>query len=116
MGAWVGRPGQVGRQHLVVAGAGPDEPDEARAEHGRGGHCELAAERLDGGEGGFELGAQGVGHGGAVGGEAVEEEVVVVGHGGVVEDGGLAGLAGCEEGYCFCVLFFELGACRGGKC
>lgn len=114
MGAGVGRAGEVGRQQAVVVDAGLDEPDEAGAEHGRGGDDELAAQRLDGGEARLELGADRVGHGRARGRYALEEEVVVVRHGGVVEDGGLAGLAGREEADGLGVLVFEFGAWQEG--
>lgn len=110
VGAGVGGAGEVGGQDAVVAGAGLDEPEEARAEHGGGGDDELAAEGFDGGEGGLEFAAEDVGHGGAGGGDALEEEVVVVSHGGVVEDGGLAGLAGGHEGDGLGVLVLELGS------
>lgn len=111
MGARVGRAGEIGGQQAVVAGAGLDEPQEARAEHGGGGGDELAAQGVDGGEGGLELAAQVLGHGRAGGGDALEEEVVVVGHGGVVEDGGLVGFAGGHEEDGFHVAVFEIGAC-----
>lgn len=110
MSARVRRSGEVSRQQAVVSRTGLDEPDESGAEHGGGGDDELEAEGLDGGEGGLELAAQLVGHGGALGGDALEEEVVVVGHGGVVEDGGLAGFAGRHEEDGLDVVGFELGA------
>lgn len=94
VGSGVRRASEVGREDAEVTGAGFDEPDEAGAEHGGGGDDEFAAEGLDGGEGGLELVAEGVGHGCAGGRYALEEEVVVVCHGGVVEGGCLAGLAG----------------------
>lgn len=110
VGARVRRASEIGGQQAVVAGAGLDEPQEARAEHGRGGGDELAAQGVDGGEGGLELAAQVLGHGRAGGGDALEEEVVVVGHGGVVEDGGLVGFAGGHEEDGFHVAVFEIGA------
>lgn len=110
MGARVGRSGEVRGQQAVVAGASLDEPQEARAEHGGSGGDELAAQGVDGGEGGLELAAKVLGHGRAVGGDALEEEVVVVGHGGVVEDGGLVGFAGGHEEDGFHVAVFEVGA------
>ena len=110
MSTGVGRTGEVGRQDSVVARAGLDKPEEAGAEHGGGGDDELAAEGFDGGEGGLEFFAEDVGHGGAFGGDALEEEVVVVGHGGVVEDGGFAGLAGGHESDSLGVLVLEFGS------
>ena len=80
VGARVRRAGEVGGQQAVVAGPGADEPDEAGAEHGGRSKDELAAEGLHGREGGLELLAQDVGDRGRLRGDAVEEEVVVVGH------------------------------------
>ena len=72
------------------------QPDEAGSEHGVRSGEELALELFEGGEGGRELRLQGlIGLFGALlGGHAAEEEVVVVGHGGVVEKGGKGRLAG----------------------
>lgn len=111
VGAGVGRAGEVGGQQAVVAGAGLDQPHEAGAKHGGGGDDELEAEGLDRGEGGLEIAAEGVGHLGSRGGDALEEEVVVVRHGGVVEDGGLVGLAGSHESNGLGIFVLELGAC-----
>lgn len=80
VGAGVGRAGQEGGQQRELAVLGLDEPDEARAEHGACGDDELAAQGFNGREGRLELFLQRDGDGGWVGGEAVEEEVVVVGH------------------------------------
>ena len=88
MGARVGGAGDVGREKRVLAVFGLDEPDETGAEHGVGGCDEFAAQGVDRGEGGFETALEGRGHGGGVGREGGEEEVVVVCHGGVVEEGG----------------------------
>lgn len=92
--AGIGRAGDVGGEQRKLALLGLDEPDEARPEHGVRGGDELAAQRLDGGEGGLHPLLEGRGHGGRGGGEGREEEVVVVRHGGVVEEGGHGGLAG----------------------
>ena len=74
-----------------------DQPDEARAEHALGGGEELRAEGLDGGEGAGETGDEVAGHGGWGGGKGGEEVVVVPGHAGMVEEGGLVGVAGVGE-------------------
>lgn len=110
VGTWVGRAGEVGGQEAVVAGAGADEPDEARAEHGGGGEDELTAQGLDGGERKLKLGLEGVGHGGPRGCDAVEEEVGVVRHRGPIEDWGLVGLTGRHEGDGLCILVLKFGA------
>lgn len=87
MGAWVRGAGDVGGEERELAVLGLDEPDEAGAEHGVGGGDEFGAEGVDRGEGGFESALKGGGHGGRVGREGGEKEVVVVRHGGVVEEG-----------------------------
>ena len=47
MGPGIRRAGKVCGQHAVVAGAGSDQPNEAGAEHGRGGDDEFATESLN---------------------------------------------------------------------
>lgn len=94
VGARVRGSREVSREDAVVLVACLDEPDEARAEHGGGGEDHFAAEGVDGGEGVGELGGEGFGHGFRVRGDVLEEEVGVVRHGGVVEDGGLGGVLG----------------------
>lgn len=56
---------------------------------------------------------EGFRYGGVVRGEVLEEEVVVVGYRGVVEDGGLRGFVGGYDGYSFGVFIFEFGVCDG---
>lgn len=114
MGTGIRRAGEVGRQDAVLAGARLDEPDEAGAEHGGRGEDEFALQRLDGGEGRLELLLEDLGHGRAGRRDAIEEEVGVVGHGGVVEDGCLVGLAGRHQRNRLGVFIFELGACVCG--
>lgn len=87
--ARVRRPRQVGREQRVLSGPGLvrlDQPHEAGAEHGARGDYHFLSQGVDGGEGALECDPEGVGHGGFGGGEASEEEVVVVRHRGVVED------------------------------
>ena len=50
-----------------------------------------------GGKGSADLLGKGGGHFGGIGGDGAEEEVVVVGHGGVVEKGSMVGGAGVFE-------------------
>ena len=57
----------------------------------------MGAEGLDGGERAGETGDEVVGHGGWRGGQGGEEVVVVPGHAGMVEEGGLVGIAGVGE-------------------
>lgn len=96
--------GEVGRQDAELVGAHvvgvalADEPDEARAKHGVGGVEQVALEGLDAAKGGDELLAEVFGHVlvrvlATLGGDAFKVKVVVVGHGGVVEDGGVFCLA-----------------------
>lgn len=113
VGGGVRRSGEVGGEDGEVGRGGLDEPDEAGAEHCRGGGDEFAAEGLDAAEGAFEVAAEVGGHGVRVGGEVLEEEVVVVGHGGVVEDGGLGGLAGRGDEGGVGVLLLKFGAWNG---
>lgn len=85
--------GEVSGQDLergVHAGVGNlDEPDESGAEHGVGRVDHLAPQGLDGAEGLLEVALEVIGHGDCLLGQAVEEEVVVVRHTGIVEDGGV---------------------------
>lgn len=74
-----------------------DKPDEARAEHGGRGGEESLPERVRGGERRGDLCNHVGRHGGWVGRYGAEEEVVVVGHGSVVEEGGVIGRAGVFE-------------------
>jgi len=106
----IGGTGEVGGEDGELGRGGLDEPDEAGAEHCRGGGDEFAAEGLDAAEGALEIAAEVGGHGVRVGGKVLEEEVVVVGHGGVVEDGGLGGLAGRGDEGRVGVLLLEFGA------
>lgn len=90
---------------------GLHEPYEARAEHGIGGVEERLSEGVHGGEVLVDEGQEGVGGLGldvGVGVEAAEEEVVVEGHGRVVEQGGFHGIAGNvdDEGLDIGVLVF----------
>ena len=117
VGAGVRRAGEVGGEHLVrVWSAGEvrlDEPDEARTEHGRGGLDHLGFEGLDRAERSDQVALEVFGHGDlARWGDAVEEEVVVVGHAGVVEDGGILGFAGGGENNVLEVLGLKVGFCR----
>ena len=66
-----------------------DEPDETGAEHGICGCEEGGAEGFDAGEGGGDSFFEGGGDGGGGGGEGGEEGVIVPGHGGVIEEGGV---------------------------
>ena len=111
VGTGVGASSEIGGEDLVLVGARLDQPDEAGAEHGRGGDNELAAEGLDGGKVELEVVTEGGGHGFAAGADALEEEVVVVGHGGVVEDGSLRRLTSGHDGDRLCVLVLELRTC-----
>lgn len=84
-----GGAGKVGTQQLHLAfRVVLDDPDEAGAEHGVGGLNQLGTEDVEAGEGLFDLGPEGGGWFGPLRGEAGEEDVVVGGHGGVVEEGG----------------------------
>lgn len=85
------------RTAVAARGRVTDQPDEARPEHALGGGEELRAEGLDGGEGAGETGNEVVGHGGWRGGQGGEEVVVVPGHAGMIEEGGLIGIAGIGE-------------------
>jgi len=94
------------------------EPDEARAEHGVGGEEEGLAEGVERGEVlVYERGELGGGGGGerGVGLDAAEEEVVVEGHGGEVEEVGAGGVAGDldEEGFGVDVVVFGAWVGRG---
>ena len=84
--AWVWGAGNVCGEDGEFALLGLDKPDVARAEHGVGSGDEFAAEGLDGGEGLLEAALEGCWDGDGLGGEGGEEEVVVVCHGGVVEE------------------------------
>lgn len=117
VGARVRGAGEVGGEDLVsvwsAGEVGLDEPDEARAEHGRGGLDHLGFESLDRAEGPDQVALEIFGHGHlARWGDAVEEEVVVVRHAGVVEDGGILGFAGGGENNVLEVLGLEVGFCR----
>ena len=93
------------------------EPDEGGAESGGGVREEGFAESGERAEGGGEVALQVFGDVGFVGREAGEEEVVVVCHGGVVEDVCFGGLAGGQDGEGFWVVVFELVLYRGvGMC
>lgn len=94
MRSGIGRASQEGCKQRVLPILCLHKPDEARAEHRRRCDDELAFEILDGGEGWFEGFFDFDGHGRRVGSESFEEEVVVVRHGGVVEYGCGAGIAG----------------------
>ena len=86
--AWVWGAGNVCREDGEFALLRLDEPHVAWAEHGVSGSDHLAAESFDGGEGLLEsLLESGWDWDGLVG-EGGEEKVVVVCHGGVVEEGG----------------------------
>lgn len=118
----VGRqdPKRVGARAVGVAVA--DQPDKPGAEHGVGGVEHVALEGFDAAKGGNELLVEVFGHVlirvlAAVGGDAFKVEVVVVGHGGVVEDGGVFCFAGGDEGDFFDGFVFEALACGGkGRC
>lgn len=112
VGARVRRAGEVGAEDAVLRGPRADKPDEARAEHGAGGEDHFALEGLNRGEGRLELLLQDLGHGRAAGADAVKEEVVVVGHGRVVEDGRLVGLASRHQRNRLGVLVLEFRAGR----
>lgn len=114
--------GEVGRQNPKRVGARAvgvalaDQPDEPGAEHGVGGVEHVALEGLDAAKGGDELLVEVFGHVlvgvfAAVGGDTLKVEVVVVGHGGVVEDGGVFCFAGGDEGDFFDGFVFEALAC-----
>ncbi|CEI39148.1 unnamed protein product [Fusarium venenatum] len=111
--AGVGRTGEVGGQKTVVARASLDKPEETGTKHGGGCDDKFSTEGLDGRERSLEFVAESIGHGGAGRGDTLEEEVVVVRHGGIVEDGGLVGLSSCHESNGLCVLILELGAWTG---
>lgn len=86
--AWVWGAGDVCGEDGEFALLSLYEPDVAWTEHGVGGGDELAAEGLNGGEGLLKAALEGCWDCGGVGGECREEEVVVVCHGSVVEEGG----------------------------
>ena len=113
----IGAPRDVGAEQPELARARPrlDEPDEARAEHGLGRREHLVAQRGERAEGGDqrlgEVGRDAVAAaGGAAGDEGVEEEVVVVRHAGVVEEGGLVRVPRVGEEEVFHVFGFFGGA------
>lgn len=114
--------GKVGRQDpervraRAVGVALADQPDKAGAEHGVGGVEHVALEGFDAAKGGDELLVEVFGHVligilAAVGGDAFKVEVVVVGHGCVVEDGGVFCFAGGDEGDFFDGFVFKALAC-----
>ena len=107
VGSRVGRAGVVGTEdlHQTFALEVLGKPDETRAEHGVGGSQEVKLEGFDGGTGVDDVLGELFGDLGGGGGlrycqeslpenylrathNAVEEEVIVVGHRGVVEDRG----------------------------
>ena len=95
VGARVGGAGYVGCKDCeIVCGIFFHEPDMAGAEHGVCCCEEGEAEGGEGGERGVYCSEKGFGwrcgSGGC--GEGAEEEVVVVGHGGVVEERGFRGI------------------------
>lgn len=80
--------GQVGTEQLHLSFVLVfDDPDEARAEHGVGSFDHLDAQGVVAGEGVLDFQHEGAGGFGLLRGEAAEEDVVVAGHGGVVEEG-----------------------------
>lgn len=91
-GVW--RASQVCRQEAELLVIGLDKPDEARSEHGRGSGDHFAAKRLNGGEVLLEHLRERCRHGLWVRRKGLEEEVVVVRHRGVVEQGCFVALAG----------------------
>ena len=102
--AWVWRAGIIGCEYCkgVAAWANRhfvllDQPDEARAKHGICGGEKGGAEGLVGGERYRDLIGERGRHFGGIGRDGAEEEVVVVGHGSVVEEGGVVGGAGVFE-------------------
>lgn len=92
------------------------EPDKARAKHGVGRVEHVALEGLEAAKGGHQLLVQVFGHVlvwvlAAVRGDAFKVKVVVVRHGGVVEDGGGFCLARRDDCDFFDGLVFESLAC-----
>lgn len=97
----------VGTQDTEVAIGIDNEPHPAVTEHGvsRGEHFGLHGSGRS--EGVRDVVEEGLGEVSFFGGERLEEEVVVVGLGGIVEDGGLVGLAGGHDGNVKSGLVFE---------
>jgi hypothetical protein len=86
-----------------------DDPNEARAEHGVGGFDHFDAESVVAREGFFDIGDEDRGGFCLLRGEAAEEDVIVAGHGGVIEERGFVRRA---------AVFFDetlgFGCCIGG--
>lgn len=98
MRAWVGRAGEIGVQYRhFLARVLFDEPCEAGPKHGGGGSEKGLAQRLKGGEGDVYIGEEGFGADlGRVFRcwcESAEHEMVVVSHGGTVEERGRVRIA-----------------------
>ena len=115
----VGRTGVVGCEdgERVIIRAGDEvsllyEPDEAGAEHGGCGGEEGGTEGFGGGKGFGNKGDHIGGHLGGVGGDGAEEEMVVVGHGSVVEERGVVGGTGVFEEDVFGYAVFIRGALK----
>lgn len=113
VGARVGRTREVGRQDLErrlhVGVVDLDEPYESGAEHGVCGVDHLAPQGLDGAEGLLEVVLEVLGDLDNIARQAVEEEVIVVRHAGIVEYGGVLGLARRFENDRLEVLVVEIG-------
>lgn len=92
---------------------GADEPDETGTEHGHGGADHFVAQSVDGAKVLVDVVEQLVAHLDGLGREVVEEEVVVVRHGGVVEDVGELRVAGGGEDDGFGVFLLKVGAYLG---
>lgn len=119
VGARVRGSGEVGGHDAEGDGGtgklGAHEPDESRAEHGHGGPDHLVAQGLDGAEVLVDVKEQLLAHLDGDRGKVVEEEVVVVRHGGVVEHVCELGVAGGGEDDGLDVFLLEFGACLGTK-
>jgi len=108
----VGRPSQVSGENLVGRETALllvlHEPDKAGAKHGCGRVDHLLAQRLDRTERSFEVVLQRTGDLDGTLRQVLEEEMVVVRHAGVVEDGCRLGIASCSEESGLEVLAFPL--------
>lgn len=111
MGKGVRGTREIGRDDPVLLELGLNEPDKARAKHSASSMDKFLLKTLDGGEGSFEGHSKVVGHGGGFGGNATEEEMMIVRHRCPVEYGGLAGFAGGCEGYRLGILVLEVISC-----
>lgn len=111
MCALIGRSSYVCGKDAEVPHSVSNQPDEAGSEHGAGCEDEFLAEGFNGGEASFELLLQIFGHFDGCGRQTFEEEVVVVCHGGVVEVGGVVGVAGVFQEDIFGCFVCVVGAC-----